>query len=161
MKPKLKKAVYSKQGTNLFAIIFALMAILGFISILSPEVAEQVPASEEAFSSRTIYSGYLLRVVIVTVTMIVILIVGLKFYKKRMKISGKDNLNMNVLGRHYISDKQYLLKVMIEDKYLLLGISESNISYLTQLAGPVDDPDEKTATFGTILDLETDKASKA
>ena len=159
MRPALKKGSYSKQGTTIFAIIFALMAILGLMSIMSPDTAEEASSTETLHTPNT-YTGYLLRVVVVTITMIVVLIVGLKIYNKQMKLKGKNSLNLNVMGRHYINDKQYLLKVNIEDRNLLLGVTESNISLITELESMVEDDDQEAASFGTILDLETNKETR-
>ncbi len=159
MIPKRRKQIYNKQGTTLFAIIFALIAILGFVSILSPEPSK-TPEPAETFQTRSTYSGYLFRVVIVTLTMIVVLIVGLSVYKKQIKSKSKSNLTLNIIGRHYINDKQSLIKVHVEGKYLLLGVSETSINYITELERPGDDLEEQE-DFGSILDLETRKETKA
>jgi len=156
----IKKATYSKQATTLFALIFALMAILGLVSIMSPNSADEIVTPSQTIPVTNTYTGYLLRVVVVTLTMIVLLIIALKIYQKQMKLKGKNNLVLNIQGRHYINEKQYLLKVNIEGKYLLLGVSESSINFISELDAPVDDPDSDTNSFGTILDLETNKATK-
>ncbi len=154
----LQKATYSKQTTKIFIIIFGLMAILGLISIMTPASSE-APAEIEPLHTSSTYSGYLLRVVVVTFTMIVLLIVGLKVYSGQMKLKGKNNLRLNILGRHYLNQKQYLLKVNIEDRNLLLSVSESNINFITELESPADDETDEPS-FGTILDLETNKETR-
>ncbi len=157
MKSSLKRQPAKKQGSTLFAIIFGIIAILGLMSILSPSPDAVTSDSVDGFGSRGTYTGYLFKVVAVTITMVIILIVGLRIYKKQLGVKGKNNLNLSVLGRHYINDKQYLLKVSVEDKYMLLGVSDSNINYITELSGPSDEDDDEQASFGTILDLETNE----
>ncbi len=159
MKASLTKATYSKQATTIFAVIFALMAILGFMSIMTPESGGDSGIATETLPIRTNYSGYLLRVVVVTVTMIVVLIFGLQIYKKQIKLKGKNNLTVNFQGRHYLNDKQYLLKLEIEGKQILLGVSETSINFLTELK-PDEDMDETNPSFGTVMDLETNKGQR-
>jgi len=153
----LKKSVYSKQSTLIFALIFAAIAILGFASLISPAASTKIAAPNEAVSSQGTYSGYLTRVVIVTFTMVVVLIIGLRIYKQQMVLKGKNNLAVTIMGRHYINDKQYLLKVNIESKNMLLGITESNITFLTELQHSEAEADE--SSFGSVLDLKTNKES--
>ena len=152
-----KKTISGKQGRFLFLVIFALITILGFVSIISPDKPMTTPTenSEKTLDTRGTYSGYLFRVVAVTVALVVFLIVGLRIYRKQIQLHGKNSINMNMLGRYYINDKQYLLKVAIEDRNLLLGVSESSINLITELDLDDVDPDEPKTPFGTILDLET------
>ncbi len=157
MRSSLTKATYSKQATTVFAVIFALMAILGFMSIITPDSGRDIATAKETLPVTSNYSGYLLRVVVVTITMIVVLIVGLQIYKKQIKLKGKNNLSVTIHERYYINDKQYLLKVEIEDKQILLGVSEASINFLTELNSHGT---ENSPSFGTILDLETNKGTQ-
>lgn len=160
MRTQLNKGKYSPLASRLFALIFALIAILGMMSIFSPEPIEVPDTEQEVFKPRTTYSGYLLRVVTVTVIMVVFIIAGLWLYKKQLTHKGKNNLNVNLLGKHYLNDKQYLLKVLIEDRYILLGVSESSINYLTELDNMEDEQEPKPGSFGTILDLDTNEETQ-
>ncbi|MEA3286008.1 MAG: flagellar biosynthetic protein FliO [Candidatus Marinimicrobia bacterium] len=160
MRTKLNKASYNKQGSTIFAIIFALIAILGIMSILTPPSVPEPEEPSQIINTRSNYSGYLSRVVIVTLTMIVILVVGLKMYQKNNKRGGKNSLGINILGRHYINNKQYLLKVLVEDKYLLLGVSESTINFITELEDSTDMGSSSDTSFGSIIDLETKEETK-
>lgn len=155
-----KKAIYSKQVTNIFALIFAVIAILGFISIFSPDHSENDAPIAENLKPQNTYSSYLLKVVVVTITMIVMLVLGLRVYKKQTRLKAKNSLLVDVLGRHYINDKQYLLKIEVEDKYLLLGVSDTSINCLVELDKPKQLADEDESSFGTVLDLETNKAAQ-
>ncbi len=157
MIPIKKKAVYSKQVTNVFALLFAIIAILGFISIFTPDHSENNATITENLKPQNTYSSYLLKVAVVTITMIVMLVLGLRVYKKQIRLKAKNSLVVDILGRHYISDKQYLLKVDVEDKYLLLGVSDTSINCLAELDKPKELDDEDGSSFGTVLDLETKK----
>lgn len=165
MKPRLSKVTYNKQATTIFALLFAAMAIMGFVSILTPQgeptsQALQVTAdAPQQVPMHNTYSGYLLRVVVVTLVMIVVLIMGLRLYNKQLKLKGKNNLDLIPLGKHYLNDKQYLLKVKVEDRNILLGVSETSINFITELDGD-DDPEIDKPSFGTVLDLETNQETK-
>ena len=104
---------------------------MGFMSILTPESAPEPEEPSQIINTRSTYSGYLFRIIIVTLTLVVGLVVGLKIYQRKVHHNGKNNLDISMLGRHYINSKQYLLKVMVEDRYLLLGVSDSAINFIT------------------------------
>ncbi|MCF6238378.1 MAG: hypothetical protein L3J79_06150, partial [Candidatus Marinimicrobia bacterium] len=84
MRPRLTKTTYSKQGTAIFAVIFAMIAILGMMSILTPDKIEEPDEVSQVITTRSNYSGYLMRVVVVTLTMMVVLRVGLRIYRKQL-----------------------------------------------------------------------------
>ena len=130
---------------------------------MSPDPAdvEVLSPDSEVLQTRSTYSGYLLRIVIVTLALIVVILTGLRIYQKQIKLKGKNNLNVTMMGRHYINDKQYLLKVFIEDRNILLGVSDNAINFITELEVPADEVEDEDTSFGTILDLETNKATKA
>jgi flagellar biogenesis protein FliO len=130
------------------------------MSILTPESAPVPEEPSQVINTRSDYSGYLFRVVMVTLTMIVGLVIGLRIYQKKMKLSGKNNLELSILGRHYINGKQYLLKVLVEDRYLLLGVSDSSINFITELEDPDDNDSTSDTSFGSILDLETKEETR-
>ena len=145
------------QATTLFIILFALIAILGFTSILSPGDGDgadiqTVEGEPQLPTPSTAYSSYLMKVMAVTFLMIAALIVGLRVYRKQMHLRGKNNLKLNVLGKFYLNDKQYLMKVNIDDRDLLLGVSEQSINLITELSM---DAEPEDPSFGHILDLET------
>jgi len=160
MSPKLNKISQKKYGSTLFAIIFGMIAVLGFMSILSPTPDVVTPETADGFNSQGTYTGYLFKIVAVTLTMIVVLIVGLRIYKKQLSVTGTKNFSIHILGKHYINNKQYLLKVFVEDKYMLLGVSDSSINFISELDGPAEGSDGESKNFGTILDLETNQESK-
>lgn len=153
-----RKPINSKQANFLFIAIFAIIAVLGFVSILSPSSSSTVEAEDQPLQTRSTYSGYLFRVVAVTLAMVVFLIVGLRIYRKQIQLQGKNSINLDLLGRYYINDKQYLLKVAIDDRNLLLGVSENSINMITELDLGDDDQGE---SFGRILDLETNQERPA
>lgn len=158
-----KRMMNTTQGTKIFVVIFALITILGFVSILSPDPKADppAPATEQALQPSSTYSGYLFRVVAVTLLLIVFLVIGLRLYRKQILLKGKNSLNMNLLGRYYINDKQYLLKVSIDDRNLLLGVSDSSINLITELDMDEAEAEISDRPFGTILDLETNKERPA
>jgi len=155
-----KSKVTSKQATYLFAMIFALIAIAGFVSLVSPGTPEAPAAGSETLPTNSKYSGYLFRVVAVTSALVVFLIVGLRIYRKQIQLSGKNNINLNLLGRYYLNDKQYLLKVTIDDRNLLLGVSDSSINLITELDLDRNDDSDEPTPFGRVLDLETNKETQ-
>ena len=154
-----QKHISNKRATAIFALLFALIAILGLVSIITPQPGTDTGDQEAPLKTRSTYSGYLFRVVAVTITLVVFLVVGLRVYRKQVMLRGKNSLSINLLGRYYINDRQYLLKVAIDDRNLLLGVSEGSISLITELDAEAAEAPEKRS-FGRILDLENNKETQ-
>jgi len=77
------------------------------------------------------YSHYFLRTLGITGLIIILILVGLKWYKNKLSFEG-DYFSMEVLGKQHISPKQYLMMVRIEGRKLLMGVSEQSINLVKE-----------------------------
>lgn len=92
-----------------------------------------------------------------------VLILGLLFFalimvrKYSFSINGKKSklLKIEVLNNHLIMPKKYLSVVRVQDKILLLGISENNITLLKEYdySPQLDDDLTQSEIKKTFLDL--------
>ncbi len=74
---------------------------------------------------------------IIPLLIIVGLLYGVLFFIKKYGVSfkGKKNgsVNINVLSSQMIMPKKYISVVKVEDKFLVLGVSENSITLLKEL----------------------------
>lgn len=140
--PGQQRKIGSKGGNYALAALFGLIFLLGIWSVLSPEPTV-VDDGDSPANSPSSYGGYLLRVMLITLALIAVLIVVARVAKKQNMLAQTTDLKMRILGKRYISPKQYFMKVMIDDRYLLLGVSEQSINLITELAEPGELPDEE------------------
>ncbi len=100
--------------------------------------------------------GYLLKVVLVTLFIIVLIIVGARWYGKFTNFNPGSS-QIRILAKHNVGPKQLLLMIRIERKKLLIGVTENSINLLSDL-GESDDseddqyePIQESVNFSTIL----------
>ncbi len=101
---------------------------------------------------------------------LVLIAVFIWFFSKLRKMPGQFRQTgltgkIRVLSRHYLSNKQFLLIVVVEKRKLLLGVTDQQISVLTDL-GELAVEDETSAPeeggvlkFGQILKKLRPKSS--
>lgn len=159
-----------KQGSYLLAMVFGLICILGVVSVITPSpvpetTAEQATETESIGSTRTVnYTAYYIRVMAIMVVSIAILIVSVRFYKRYVKVNDQSNLDLKILGRKYINSKQYFLKVFVDNKLLLVGVSEQSMNLIADLSESievVEGPEPESTTgenFGKHLDIRDQEA---
>jgi len=130
-----------KQSSNLIAMIFGLIFILGVVSIITPNPVEKSDSEEtivagDAGPTRNVnYTAYYFRVIVMMVVSIVhFCIVSIRLYQRYLRVNDKSNLELKILGRKYINSKQYLLKVFVDNRLLLLGISEQSVNLIADLS---------------------------
>ncbi|MBN4081340.1 flagellar biosynthetic protein FliO [Caldithrix abyssi] len=128
-----------KKSTGL-AVLFALIAVMGMLMIFTssqdkvpPEsptlIVEKSADQHTDFQSK--YSGYMVKIISVTGGIILLFVFGAKWYRKHQAQSSSV-FHMNVLGKQYFSPKQYLMLVRIEEKKMLLGITDQSINLLKE-----------------------------
>jgi len=140
-------------------MIFVLIAVVGAVILVSslprksgngpPAVAEQAlpppvaqalpPPVAQAPSVRELqpkgsFFRFITRVVAVTGAIIVLCLLGAKWYRRRMRLGGSDRLQMAVKGRFYLGPKHSLVMIDVDDRRLLLGMTESSINLITELS---------------------------
>ncbi len=80
---------------------------------------------------------------IIPLLIIIGLLYGVMFVIKKYGVSfkGKKNgsVNINVLSSQMIMPKKYISVVRVDDKLLVLGVSENSISLLKELDKPLEE----------------------
>lgn len=149
----------SNRLTAVLAVVSVLILILFFLFPGESTTDGVVPVhsenSGEAVPFKSNYSHYFLRTLGITGLIIIIILVGFKWYKNKFSIEG-DYFSMEVLGKQHISPKQYLMMVRIEGRKLLMGVTEQSINLvkefveessdgiITDNKTPLDSPDPLT-----------------
>jgi len=131
-----------KRGSLGVALIFILIAIIGMILIYTKpdhKKSESAPMPEvESGQLQKSYpkpalGSYLIRTVVVTGAIIVLIIIGAKVYRRRLKNDLPFRFQLKVVGRKYLSPKQYLAVIKTGQRHLLLGVTDNSIQLLTEL----------------------------
>ena len=137
-----------RQGKSSVRLTAALAVISVFILILfilfpgdgaANEIAQinsENGGSTVPFKSN--YSQYFLRTLGITGIIIILIIVGLKWYKNKLSPEG-NFFSLEVLGKQHISPKQYLMMVRIEGKKLLMGVTEQSINLVKEFEDEISD----------------------
>ena len=102
------------------------------------------------------YSHYFLRTLGITGLIIILILVGFKWYKNKLSFEG-DYFSMEILGKQHISPKQYLMMVRIEGRKLLMGVTEQSINLVKEFA---DDGSDGIPTESNIPLSSPDPSNK-
>ena len=155
----------------LVLILFSLGGLFASDTILSkPKIQSQFlqdpkqsPNAEELKESFGVASKINLWGYFWKITFICILMVGMVFaiskYKGNNSFTKKDSQtgqHLNILYQQYLSSKQKIILVRAFDKYLLLGVSEQSINFLTEFSKNEIDEEQINITnskslFTTLL----------
>jgi len=166
--PKMDSAT-AKRSTGA-ALLFAIILIMGMLWIFNdPPGTEydkpvtQTETSQNQLSDKTPkpiqtnYGWYFFRMIAVTGFLITVIVVGARFYKRKMAQTGRM-FEMKVLGKQYISTKQYLMMIKVEDKKILLGITDQSINLLKEYDATDDESSDAEGDFENVLkEVKTDK----
>jgi flagellar biogenesis protein FliO len=134
----------ARKGSYGLALVFALIAILGYIMMYSnpPHVdvpqsdrVVQSPDAEEEPLSANPYRGYLWRTFVVTLTFIIVLLLIARWTRHRSRTATSGPLGLQVVGRKYIGPRHYLLVVRMAEKNLLLGVTDHSINFIGSYTG--------------------------
>ena len=121
--------------TVVFAVVSALILIL-FILFPGENATNDVAQANSSNYGESVpfnsnYSHYFLRTLGITGIIIILILVGFKWYKNKLSFEG-DYFSMEILGKQHISPKQYLMMVRIEGRKLLMGVSEQSINLVKE-----------------------------
>jgi len=118
-----------------FAVLSVILLILFFLfpgESATNDVAQAHSSNYgESVSFSSNYSHYFLRTLGITGLIIILILVGFKWYKNKLSFEG-DYFSMEILGKQHISPKQYLMMVRIEGRKLLMGVSEHSINLVKE-----------------------------
>lgn len=131
-----------KRGSLGAAFIFILIAIIGMILVYTKpdskkSEAAPVPEIESGQNQKSYpkpaWEVYLFRTVVVTGAIVVLIVIGAKVYRRRLKNNLPFQFQLKLVGRKYLSPKQYLAIIKTGQRHLLLGITDNSIQLLTEL----------------------------
>ena len=123
-----------RKSNLAFVLIFAVIAIAGMVLIVSGPSGQTgrdyvAPDSVEKAQGFGIYY-FLLKTVLFTAVIIVFILIVARIVRVRSAKTLAFGGDIRIIGRKYLSPKQYLLLIEVSGKRLLLGVTESNISML-------------------------------
>ena len=112
--------------------IFSILLLLFFGGNNSSDIINPIENnSDNSGSSRINMMHYLLKTIGITGIILILLIVGLNWYKYKIP-SKKNNFSMKVLGKQYISSKQYLMMVKVDGQKMLLGVTDHSVGLIKE-----------------------------
>ncbi|HMA62874.1 MAG TPA: flagellar biosynthetic protein FliO [bacterium] len=106
------------------------------------------------------YSGGIIKTIVISALFIIFLIAGIILFRKKFKSSRAFGMDMEILGKKYFGQKQFLIMVKIEGKKLLLGVTDQSIHLIKEFEVDEDDennykqpnkPDQNFQKFPNIL----------
>jgi len=87
--------------------------------------------------------GYYVKAFLATAAIILFIVLGARWYRK---VSGQPQWNgrqnIRILNRKNVGPKQFILIVALENKKFAIGVTDQNISLLTEL-GPLSEEEQK------------------
>ncbi|MBQ4846360.1 flagellar biosynthetic protein FliO [Pseudoalteromonas sp. MMG005] len=101
-----------------------------FAISLYPSVA-YTAVQPSGFSSELVSVG-------LSLLMVLLLIIGLGFFLKKLNPNIGNNNDFKVIRSLPLGTKERLLVIEVDDKQLLLGVTPQNINFLYQLDTPLD-----------------------
>lgn len=130
-----------KRSNLVFVLIFAIIAIAGMVLMVSGPSRQvgkdYVMPDSVQVSGKSIERGqgfgiyyFLLKAILFTAVIIVFILIVAKIIRVRSAKNLAFGGDIRIVGRKYLSPKQYLLLIEISGRRLLLGVTESNISKL-------------------------------
>lgn len=141
MIPKRNFQFESGKKSYLIALIFILIAVMGLMTMLSSiqgisksdKVERHILEKQKVESSqKSSYTGFVLRIVLITVALIILTFLGAKWYRNRSRSDISDKMRMDIIGRRYIDSKHSLLMVRVNGRKILLGITDNSINRIAE-----------------------------
>ncbi len=78
------------------------------------------------------YSSSITRTIMISVLFILVITIGLILFKKKFHSAKTFGLDMDIIGKRYFGQKHYLMMVRIEDRKLLLGVTDHAINLIKE-----------------------------
>jgi len=158
-----------RKGSLGIAMIFFIIAIVGVMMTISSP-AEKSESKEIDKSSieelqtdqfkKTNYSVYFLRVIIITAGIIVVVLLGSRWYRRKMRFGNSNKVEMNILSRQYLSPKHSLIMVGVEGRRFLLGITENSINLISESEDKNETENEENS-INEEIDMQEHSAEQA
>lgn len=158
--------------SSVLAVLFALIAVMGVVLTLSKyggdtetetadpqrtdrvvtngretegKQTEKMPTgvAEEYLNRNDHYSRGIVRTILLSAVFVVFLLVGFGIYRRRYRGGSTFGTRIDVIGKKYVGPKQYLMMIEVEDRRLLLGITDQSINFLYEFEAPEDVDQDK------------------
>ena len=183
-----KRIKSEKTKSYLIALIFVIIAIIGvWLTFRDPSQSESAPKKEKSGvykedtlsqknqvtgfkSDSTKFSNYskradnnsggIIKTVIITILFIIFIIIGMMIFKNKFSSGKTFGMDLDILGKKYFGQKQFLLMVRVENRKLLLGVTDDSINLIKDF-GEIEDKEksqgsprpkeQESGTFPKIL----------
>ena len=159
-----------RKGSLGFAVIFIVVMLWGVYLLYSGEPKELIPpsivdgqtenATPKSMGKELNIADQILRTMVITGVLIVIILIIARWYRRSFA-DGRigSRLNIKILGRHYFDARHSLTMVEVAERKLLLGITDSSISLITEfdadskvsLDAMIDAPKDHSDLFSVML----------
>lgn len=140
-----------RRGSMGAALIFAMITVIGFIMALNyqpqmvkPKTTPNVAADSlyQSSAHESTFSDALLNVTLVTIAILAIILIGARYYRRyQQQGSMQGSPRMKVLARHSVGTHQHILYMRVDNRKLLIGVTEHAVNLLSDL-GEIDDQEE-------------------
>jgi flagellar biogenesis protein FliO len=135
-----------RSGSMGLALLFLMIAVLGIVMTMNrkpqrpqlamPDSSYVVPEYSETARS---FGSFIARTVAVTGLIIMVLLMVRKYLKKHNVSDGSGRFQFEVLGKRYLSPKQYLAMVRVENSRILLGVTDHSINLIREFPETEED----------------------
>ncbi len=145
MKNPFTQTATSRKASYAVAFVFALVALMGAMMILTspfPSPQNVQPANRVwADSAKVIQEkevvegdGSVLKVMTYTGLILLIIIIGARLYKKySLPHNGQAVSQIKIVARQALGPRQNVIVIVVENKKYLIGVTEQNINFLSDL----------------------------
>ncbi len=146
-------------GSKLLALVFFVITLFGMVLIFAPKSAPDMTdnTSSTAVSSPATFgsdhsqqksislTGYIWKVVLITAVILGLFWLLAKFYRQKMMSGISSGTRFTILGREYLSPNSSLVMVHVENRKLLLGITDAAVNLISEFE--IRDADELEKTL--------------
>ncbi|MCF7886416.1 MAG: flagellar biosynthetic protein FliO [Candidatus Marinimicrobia bacterium] len=86
-------------------------------------------------------SGKIIKTIVIAVLFLVFLTIGLIIFKRKFNTSKISGMDMEVLGKRHFGQKQFIIMTRVENKKLLLGVTDHSINLIKDF-GEIEEGNE-------------------
>ncbi|MBO8130542.1 MAG: flagellar biosynthetic protein FliO [Candidatus Marinimicrobia bacterium] len=135
-----------KRGNLLLAAIFFAIALIGILMMVNnpsyenlsqKTIEDTIKVSEESIVGNQAgkeinFYTFILKTMLITGIIIILILIIARFIKIKGFKNSTFGQNIKIIGRKYLSPKQYLLIIDVYGKKILLGVTEHSINKLDE-----------------------------
>jgi len=130
------------SGVFVCLILLLCPVVMGYTQNPTMDSEESYPSEEQSSDlSQKSFGPVVVRTVVSLVIVVGFIYVGIYFLKHFVYRRKAGGLSVRVVGSTLLGPKKGIYLVDVEDRRLVLGVTEHSISFLTELEAP--SPDER------------------